>query len=75
MLLINPLYTGGLFDCCMLDESICHFRGIGSILSLLFYFLWKTLLANNLDPDKTPHYVASDLGLHYLPMTLLRVFR
>ena len=22
----NPLYTGGLFHCYMLDESICHFR-------------------------------------------------
>ena len=21
----NPLYTGGLFHCYMLDESICHF--------------------------------------------------
>ena len=38
MSLINPLYTGGLFHCHILDESICHFRGVGSILSLLFYF-------------------------------------
>ena len=29
------------------------------------------LLANNVDPDQMPHYVASDLGLHCLPMTLL----
>ena len=28
------------------------------------------MLANNVDPDQTPHYVASDLGLHCLPMTL-----
>ena len=48
----------------MLDESICHFRGI---LSFLFYFWWKILLANTVDPDQTPHYVASDLGLHCLP--------
>ena len=27
------------------------------------------LLANNVDPDQTPHHVASDLGLHRLPMT------
>ena len=33
-LYIKPLYTGGL---CIL-ESICHFRGVRSILSLLFYF-------------------------------------
>ena len=26
----NPLYTGKLFHCYMLDESICHLRGIGS---------------------------------------------
>ena len=28
------------------------------------------LSANNVDPDQMPHYVASDLGLHCLPMTL-----
>ena len=35
---LNPLYTGGLFHCYMLDKSICHFRGAGSMLLLLFYF-------------------------------------
>ena len=71
----NPLYTGRLFHCYMLDESICHFRGVRSILLLLFYFWWKILLANNVEPDQMPHYVACDLGLHCLPMTLLRVSR
>ena len=36
------------------------------------------MLANNednVDPDQTPHDVASGLGLHCLPMTLLRVYR
>ena len=33
------------------------------------------MLANSADPDQMPHYVASDLGLHCLPMTLLRVSR
>ena len=28
-------------------------------------------LANTEDPNQMPHYVASDLGLHCLPMTLL----
>ena len=32
-------------------------------------------IANNVDPHQMPHYVASDLGLHCLPMTLLRVSR
>ena len=35
---LNPLYTGALFHWYMLDETICNFRGVGSILSLLFYF-------------------------------------
>ena len=32
-----PLYTGGLFYFYMLDESICHFRVVGSILALLLH--------------------------------------
>ena len=61
----------------MLDESTCHLRGVGSVLSLLFVilFLIEILLANNVDPDQTPHYVASVQGLHCLPMTFLRVSR
>ena len=34
-----------------------------------------TLFANIGDPDQTLHYVASDLGLHCLPITLLGVSR
>ena len=30
--------------------------------------------ANSVDPDQMPHYVASDLGLHCLPVTLLPGF-
>ena len=29
------------------------------------------LFANSGYPDQMPHIVASDLGLHYLPITLL----
>ena len=39
--LINPFYTGRLFHCFMLDESICHFRGVGSILSLIVELLME----------------------------------
>ena len=28
------------------------------------------LFANSGDPDQMPYFVASDLGLHYLPITL-----
>ena len=33
------------------------------------------LFGNSGDPDQTPHSAASDLGLHCLPITLLRVSR
>ena len=33
----------------------------------------QTLIKRHLDPDQTPHYVASDLDMHCLPMTLLQV--
>ena len=33
------------------------------------------LFANSGDPDQTPRSAASDLGLHCLPVTLLRVSR
>ena len=42
----------------------CHFYDI---------FLWKILLANNIDPDQMPYYLAFDLSLHCFPMTLLWV--
>ena len=59
----------------MLDKSICHFSGVASTLSLLFYSLWKILLAQTVDPDQMPHYVVSDLSLHCLPMTFLTGFQ
>ena len=31
------------------------------------------MIANYVDPDQMPHYVASDLGLYCLPVTLLQV--
>ena len=36
----------------MLEESVCRFRGAGSILS--FYSIFDS---NNVDPDQSPHYV------------------
>ena len=42
----------------------------------IYIFLEKMvkLFANSGDPDQTPRSAASDLGLHCLPNTLLRVF-
>ena len=39
----NQFYTGGLFHCYMLDESICHFRGVGFFLWHLFFFWWTVV--------------------------------
>ena len=33
------------------------------------------LFANSRDPDRTPRFVASDLGLHCFSITILGVFR
>ena len=55
----------------MLDKSICYFRESGLFCCFYSIFDGKILLANNADPDQMPHYVASDLGLHCLPMSLL----
>ena len=40
-----------------------------------FYSIFEGKIANNVGPDQTPHYVASDLDLNCLSMTLLRVAR
>ena len=70
---LSPLYTDGLFHCYILDESIFHFRGARSVLSLLFRFGGRKTVSKHCRPCPSLHYVASVLGLHCLPMTLLRV--
>ena len=36
----------------------------------IFVGKWLKSLQNSGDPDQMPHYVASDLGLHFLPIPL-----
>ena len=74
-ILNRNLITSRFFHYHVLDESICHYRAVLSILSVLFYFRREILLANTVYPDQTPHDVMSNLGLHYLPMALLQVSR
>ena len=60
----------------MLVESIYQYRGVSSILSFSLYFSWKILFEKNIvDPDQTPHDMASDLGLHCLLMPLFAGFQ
>ena len=64
-------HMNSLTHCIMVDSSvvICWtslFVILASILSLLLYFCWEILFANKVNPDQTPHYVASNRGLHCL---------
>ena len=54
---INTMYQ---FIKSFLDNNMSIFEGYGAFN------------ANSVDPDQTPHSAASDLGLHYLPMSLFR---
>ena len=54
--------------CSLVEFSICYLRSIRCNILGLFGSRQKLLLANSGDPDQMPHYVASDLGLHCLPM-------
>ena len=47
--------------------ALVHFH-----FKFMFYFFAEILLfhTNSVNPDQTPRSVASDLGLHCLPMTL-----
>ena len=63
---INPLYTGGFFHCYMLDESICRFRGVGSILLHLFLMenqdlMFKAHLAFKLATDHWHEIITNTL--------------
>ena len=61
--------------------NICWTSPFTILVGLVFFvtfilhvFLMENaVLANNVDTNQMPHYVASDLGLYCLPMTLLRV--
>ena len=52
----------------ILEESICYLRDIRCNFLGLIGSWEKLLLANSGDPDQMPHYAASDLGLHCLPL-------
>ena len=53
--------------------SKVHLRGLrGHLLHIVTFLLkkWLNNLQNSGDPDQMPHYVASDLGLHFFPIPL-----
>ena len=78
-------YMGFLFTltfCILVDSPtvICRtspfvILGLSGYFVAFIQFLLENPVANNVDPDQTPHDVASDLGLHCLPSTPLRFSR
>ena len=74
---VNAFIFGGLCCPCKLDESIYQFRGVWFSY---FFFIFKekygfVLCANSVDPEQMTHFVASDQGLHCLPLYRLLVTR
>ena len=65
----NPFIPNGISNRYQLKLSISVLMNVRWYFSFLFKFSKKTIQANSGDPDQTPHFVASDLGLHYLPMS------
>ena len=58
------------------DQSVFNssmFDWLVFIITVLCVIEIPVFNANSADPDQTPHYAASDLGMHYLPVTLLGV--
>ena len=42
-------------------------------MAFILFWMKKIPLTSTVDTDQMPHYVASDLGLHCLPVAPLRV--
>ena len=68
--------NGGQFlTGCMLVDSSTLIFWTSPLVILGASGLFRQFYSYNVDSDQTPHYVASDLGLHCLFVTLSRVSR
>ena len=68
--------SSGLFYHNSLDRSIYNsWVSVLFLLLLLCFIEIPVFNANSVDPDQRTYSVASDLGLHCLPITLLWVSR
>ena len=82
MLKRMAVYMYTLTHCILVDSSTLIFctspfviLGVSGLFCRFHSILdGKSFFANTVDSDQTPHDVASDLVLHYLPMALLRGF-
>ena len=71
------VYPYSFNPCILVDSSTVICWTISFVILgmwVLFCSFYSFFEANSEDPDQMPHNVASDLGLHCLPMTLLRFY-
>ena len=61
----------GFYYLQSLDRPISSIRDVWLFLLLPCFIEIPVFNVNSVDPDQMPHYAASDLGLHCLPMSLL----
>ena len=55
---------------------VCQLRAYVLFYFILYFILKRNTLlsyANSVDTDQMPHFSASDLGLHSLPMSIYRM--
>ena len=67
--IFNPFMLNGISHRYQLEQSISVLRDVRWFFSFYSSFNRKLCKQTVGDPDQTPHSVASDLGLHYLPMS------
>ena len=61
----------GLFCLNSLDWPIARRRSLWLVFISIMLYRISRANANSVDPNQTPRYVASDLGLYCLPLSLL----
>ena len=69
---LTSFIASGFFYLNSLDLFISSKRGVWLVFTItMFYKKNHEFNANSADPDQTPRSVASDLGLHCLPVSHL----
>ena len=66
---INRFMPNGISHRYQLEQSISVLRDVRWYFIIFIQILIENNARNSGDPDQTPRSVASDLGLHYLPMS------
>ena len=61
----------GILTHSSMDQTISNRMDVWLILLLWCFIEIPVLNAKTADPDLMPHFAASDLGLHCLPMSFL----